>query len=272
MDFGTNRSRAGGRLGGVTDALVSRLRAAGCVFAEEEAAQLRAAAETPDRLEAMVERRVAGEPLEHVLGWVELEGTRLAVGPGVFVPRQRTRVLVGAVLGQIADLPGPLVVELCCGVAPVATIVARARPDAEVWASDIDPVAVGFARRNLGTDRAVVGDLFDGLPGALRGRVDVVVANAPYVPTDELVLMPVEAREHEPRHALDGGGDGLDLHRAIAAGAPEWLAPGGAVIIETSRRQAAATAGALADAGLSTTVHREEEIDGTAVVGRRRGG
>lgn len=176
-------------------------------------------------------------------------------------------MLVAAVLDLLTDVVAPVVVELCSGVAPVATIVAHARPDAEPWASDIDPDAVGFAVRNLGSGRAVVGDLFAGLPDSLRGRVDVVVANAPYVPTSELVLMPVEAREHEPRHALDGGDDGLDLHRRIAAGRSEWLAPSGALVIETSRRQAAATVALLTAAGLRATIRRDEEIDGTAAVG-----
>lgn len=252
----------------MTDGLVDRLRAAGCVFAEDEARLLRSSARSPEELDAWAARRVAGEPLEHVLGWVELCGVRLAVGPGAFVPRQRSRVLVDAVLDLVDGVASPVVVELCCGVAPVASIVQHVRPAAEIWAADVDPVAIAFARRNLDAAHALVGDLFDPLPPDLRGRVAVVVANAPYVPTDEIPLMPVEAREHEPLRALDGGPDGVDLHRRIALQVTDWLAPGGAVVIESSRRQAAATAAALADAGLSTTVRRDEEIDGTAVVGR----
>jgi len=271
VDFGTVGRMHGGRLGAVTDELVYRLRAVGCVFAEDEAALLRAGATSPDELESMTARRVAGEPLEHVLGWVALNGVRLAVGPGVFVPRQRTRVLVAAVLDLIADRAAPVVVELCCGVAPVASLVARSRADATVWASDIDPAAVALAERNLDPSHVAVGDLFAGLPQELREHVDVVVANAPYVPTAELALMPVEAREHEPRHALDGGGDGLDLHRRIAAEVNDWLKPGGAVVIETSRRQAPVTTAALAAAGLAATIRRDKEIDGTAVVGVREG-
>jgi release factor glutamine methyltransferase len=135
-----------------------------------------------------------------------------------------------------------------------------------VWASDIDPRAVKVARRNVAADRAVVGDLFSGLPQELQAHVDVVVANAPYVPTAELVMMPVEAREHEPRIALDGGADGLDLHRRIASEVGRWLAPGGTVIIESSRRQAAGTAAALAQQGMATRIRHDGEIDGTAVI------
>lgn len=250
--------------------LVDRLRAAGCVFAEEEAALLREAAGSTAELEPLLARRVSGEPLEHILGWVELAGARVSIGPGVFVPRQRSRVLVRAVL-DLLPAPGdraPVVVELCCGAAAIATAVARARPDAQVWGSDIDPVAVETARRNLPTDRVRLGDLVDGLPVELRGTIDVVVANAPYVPTGELHLMPVEAREHEPLHALDGGSDGVEIHRRIAAAVGPWLGPDGAVVVETSRRQADATLEAFASHGFTTTLRHDAEIDGTAVVAR----
>lgn len=254
----------------MTDPLVARLRAAGCVFAEDEARLLREAAGSTAELEALLSRRLGGEPLEHVLGWAEIDGVRVAVGPGVFVPRRRSRVLVAATLEELPEPGGrePVVVELCCGAAAIATAVARARPDAQVWASDIDPVAVEIARRNLPADRVVQGDLFEGLPASLLGRVDVVVANAPYVPTDELHLMPVESREHEPVQALDGGADGVGVHRLLAAAAGRWLTPGGALIIETSRRQAAATQAAMVSHDLTTAVRHDEEIDGTAVVGR----
>lgn len=252
----------------VRDEVVARLRAAGCVFAEDEAALLLEAAGSTAELESMLARRVAGEPLEHVLGWVEFMGIRVAVGPGVFVPRQRSRVLVAAALAALPPAGGepPVLAELCCGAAAVAAVVARARPDAHAWASDLDPDAVEVARRNLPSERVVVGDLFDGLPAALRGQIDVVVANAPYVPTGELGFMPIEARDHEPRLALDGGPDGVDIHRRIAARARRWLAPGGAVIVETSRRQTAATTAAFEQNGMTCALMRDEEVDGTAIV------
>ncbi|HLR84269.1 MAG TPA: putative protein N(5)-glutamine methyltransferase, partial [Nocardioidaceae bacterium] len=136
-------------------------------------------------------------------------------------------------------------------------------------AADVDRAAVRCAARNLAVYSGVAheGDLFDALPEVLRGRVDVVVANAPYVPTDAIATMPVEAREYEPLVALDGGADGVGIHRRIAARAIEWLAPRGHLIIETSERQAALTSEAFARHGLTATVVRADDVDGTAVVG-----
>ena len=116
------------------------------------------------------------------------------------------------------------------------------------------------------------GDLDAPLPAELRGRVDVVVANAPYVPTEAIALMPPEARDHEARVALDGGADGLDVQRRVAAAAPRWLAGGGHLLIETSEAQAPATAAAMTAAGLSARVARDEDLDATVVVGTRTAG
>ena len=249
---------------GTVDDLVARLRAAGCVFAEEEAALLRAAA-VGAALDELVARRIDGEPLEHLLGWAEFRGRRLAVGPGVFVPRRRTGLLVD--LATAALPAGGVLVELCCGCAPVAATVAATNPDAAVYACDIDAAAVACARRNLPPERVFEGDLYAALPVALRGRIDVLVSNAPYVPTESIALMPREARDHENRVALDGGTDGLDVQRRIAAGVREWLAPGGGVLVATSERQARASAALLAARGLAVTVARDDAIDATAVRG-----
>lgn len=255
--------------------LVARLRAAGCVFAEDEARLLAAAAPTPAALEALVARRVAGEPLEHLLGAVEFAGLRVAVGPGVFVPRQRTAALAAGAVAATRAVRGrvPVVVDLCCGTGAVGLVLAAAVAPVELHAADVDPAAVAWARRNLGPVGGVVheGDLFDALPAGLRGRVDVLVANAPYVPTGALGLLPPEARLHEPRTALDGGEDGLDVHRRIAGGAPGWLAPGGQLLVEVGREQAPVLAGVLARAGLRASARPPEE-DGTTVVTARRAG
>jgi release factor glutamine methyltransferase len=250
----------------VTAAVVDRLRAAGCVFAEEEAALLVATAGSGNDLEALVARRVAGEPLEQVLGWAEFCGMRFAVEPGVFVPRQRTRLLVREAVALA--WPGAVVLDLCCGTGAVGAAVAAAVAGIELHATDVDPAAVRCARRNV-AGTVYCGDLYDALPTSLRGRVDVLVANAPYVPTGEIALMPVEARDHEARAALDGGQDGLAVQRRVAAGATSWLAPGGALLIETSRRQAPDTLAAFSGAGLGGRVVQDEELAGTVVVGRR---
>ena len=248
--------------------IVSRLRAAGCVFAEDEARLLLDAARTPADLTAMVDRRVVGLPLEHVVGWAEFRGLRIAVEPGVFVPRRRTEFLVG----QAAALARPrsVVVDLCCGSGAVGAALVAALDRIELHAADIDPVAVRCARRNIGANgRVYEGDLYQPLPTTLRGRVDVLVANVPYVPTGQIDLLPAEARLYEPHMALDGGADGLDVLRRVSAAAPRWLAPGGHLLVETSRYQASRAVGIVAGDGLIPQVVRSEEPQATVVVGTR---
>ena len=257
----------------MTDPLVvARLRAAGCVWAEDEAAALERSAATPDELEALVARRVAGEPLETVLGWVEFLGRRLVVAPGVFVPRRRTQLLARLTLTQVADRGrpdelSPVVVEMCCGVAPVASCFGWR--GAEVHAADVSTDALACARANAPTADLHLGDLYDALPDRLLGRIDVVAANAPYVPSDRIATMPPEARDHEPVVALDGGPDGADLHRRLAAGAADWLAPGGVLLVETSLAQADLTSHAMACAGLVAEVVTDDEVGGCVAVGER---
>ena len=148
---------------------MARLRAAGCVFAEDEARLLIATARTPDELAAMVERRAAGLPLEQVLGWAEFCGLRIAVDPGVFVPRRRTEFLVQQRRGLAR--PGAIVVDLCCGAGAIGAALAAAMDRAEVHAADIDPAAVACARRNVPGGHVYQGDLYQPLPARLRGRV-----------------------------------------------------------------------------------------------------
>ncbi|WP_285738171.1 putative protein N(5)-glutamine methyltransferase [Kitasatospora phosalacinea] len=250
--------------------MIDRLRAAGCVFAEDEARLLLAAATDPDRLDEMVGLRCAGHPLEQVVGFAEFAGLRIALAPGVFVPRRRSEFLVdlAAALGG----PGSVLLDLCCGSGAIgAAVAARLGPDVELHAADVDPAAVDCARRNLAPYRGRVhlGDLDAPLPRTLRGRVDLLLANAPYVPTGEIPLLPPEARDHEPAVALDGGADGLAVQRRVAAAAPRWLAPGGRLLIETSGRQAPATAALLSAAGLAARTEQDGERDATVVVGER---
>jgi release factor glutamine methyltransferase len=247
--------------------IVARLRAAGCVFAEDEAALLLAAAEGPADLSAMVERRVAGEPLEYVIGWAEFCGLRILVDPGVFVPRHRTQLLVDQAVANLAE--GSVVVDLCCGSGAVGAALAAAVAGIELHAVDVDPSAVACARRNLAAagGHVYAGDLFAPLPPDLRGRVDLLAANVPYVPSAEIGLLPREARLFEPRVALDGGADGLDVVRRVAAGAPGWLAPGGRMLVETSEAQAAAAAAVLSANGLLAEIARDPELEATVVIG-----
>lgn len=274
-------------------AVVSRLRAAGCVFAEDEAQLLISAAPTPADLAAMVDRRAAGLPLEHVLGWAEFCGLRIAVDPGVFVPRRRTELLVSEAAALVREAasasaareasagfapPRAVVVDLCCGSGAIGAAIAAAvaRPAAgqhgqvELHAVDIDPAAVRCARRNVADSGQVYeGDLCQPLPAALRGRVDVLVASPPYVPAEEVRLLPREARMHEPSMALDGGTDGLDIVCRVIAAAPPWLAPGGHLLVELSERQAPRAAEAVARSGLIPRVASSAELAATVVIGAR---
>lgn len=248
--------------------LVARLRAAGCVFAEEEAALLESAARSPEELAALTRRRIAGEPLEQVLGWVDFDGGRVALDPGVFVPRQRTAYLVELAAERLT--PRSTVVDLCCGSGALGLALARRHPGLTLVAADVDPRAVACAARNLAAvgGTAVAGDLDAPLPDALRGRVDVIVANVPYVPTAAVALMPPESRDHEPRGTVDGGADGLDLLRRVAALAPRWLRPGGAVLSEVADGdQADAARAAYAAAGLEARLDHDDEREATVVTG-----
>ncbi|MFJ8072799.1 putative protein N(5)-glutamine methyltransferase [Streptomyces sp. NPDC096176] len=249
--------------------VISVLRSAGCVFAEDEADLLISTARDRDELAAMVERRVMGLPLEHVLGWADFRGRRVAVDPGVFVPRRRSEFLVAQAL-ELAP-PSPVVVDLCCGSGALGAAVLHALGAGELHAADIEPAAVRCARRNVAPvgGRVYEGDLYDPLPAGLAGRVDVLIANAPYVPTAEIGLLPPEAREHEPLVALDGGADGVDIQLRVSAGAALWLVPGGALLVETSERQAPRTVAAFADHGLCPRVAVHEELDATVVIGTR---
>ena len=275
--------------------IVTMLRAAGCVFAEDEARLLVSAAQTPADLAAMVDRRVGGLPLEHVLGWAEFCGLRIAVDPGVFVPRRRTEFLVQQATALALRAAGPadrpatlvrpavgppvqalvrpraVVVDLCCGSGAMGAALVAALDHVELHAVDIDPAAVRCARRNVAAAVGQVyeGDLYRPLPATLRGRVDVLIASPPYVPTEAIRLLPPEARIHEPRVALDGGADGLDVVRRVTAAAPLWLTPGGSLLVETSERQAPRTVEIITRNGLIPRVAGSDELNATVVIGTR---
>ncbi|MCU1526086.1 MAG: putative protein N(5)-glutamine methyltransferase [Microbacteriaceae bacterium] len=249
--------------------IVTRLRAAGCVFAEDEAELLIAEARTSAQLADMVERRVSGLPLEYILGWVEFCGLRIVVEPGVFVPRHRTEFLVHE--AAALTKPGAVVLDLCCGSGALGVALAAAVDGIDLYAADIESAAVACARRNLAAIDGQVfeGDLFEPLPAALRGRIDILMCNTPYVPTDAIGMMPPEARDYEPHVTLDGGADGLDVQRRVAASAQQWLAPGGHILVETSEEQAPQTVAIFARNGLVPRIASSEELYATVVIGTR---
>lgn len=262
------------------DPLVARLRRAGCVFAEDEAAELRAAPGGAG-LEALVRRREAGEPLEHVLGRARFAGVEVPVSTGVFVPRRRSELVVEEAERRLSGRPAgagdPVLVELCCGAAAITRVLLGRVPRLRAWAGDVDPVAVRCAASALAGVPGVLGvavsDLDAAVPADLAGRVDALAAHVPYVPTAMLDTLPREAREHEPRRALDGGADGLALLRAVAALAPRWLAPEGVLLIEVAPAQVPEAEACCRRAGLEPALVEDPDRDrgGLVLVARRAG-
>jgi release factor glutamine methyltransferase len=250
--------------------LVERLRASGCVFAEDEAALIVETARDAAEVAAMVDQRVAGLPLEYVVGWASFRGLRIAVDPGVFIPRRRTEFLVSAAIS--VTTPGAVVVDLGCGSGALGAAIAAERK-VSLYAADIELAAVRCARRNLVPYRGSVyqGDLFAALPDHLRGEIDVLLANVPYVPTNEIRLLPPEARLYEPHVTLDGGPDGLTTLRRVTAAAPEWLAPDGHLFVEMSEHQAPLARAAMTEHGLTAEVIADDDLGATVVHGVKPG-
>lgn len=185
-----------------------------------------------------VRRRAAGEPLQYVTGEVAFRHLVVKVRPGVLIPRPETEVLVDLALEAIADLRSPIVADPCTGSGCVALSVAQEHPGARVWGTDVSDIAVEVARENaarlaLGEAVTIVpGDLLSPLPHDLLGRLHLVVSNPPYIPSALVPGLPAEVAGFEPRVALDGGPDGLDVFRCLAPDAARWLRPGGRFVCE----------------------------------------
>ena len=246
--------------------IVSALAEGGCVAPDEEAeALLRATSEGVGPIDELVSRRVGGEPLAWITGSVVFCGVRVHVDPGVFVPRPQTEEMAKRAASLLPD--AGIAVDLCTGSGAVAAVLVAAHPRSSVVATEIDPLAVACARRN-GVD-VLVGDLDQPLPASLRGRVDVMTAVVPYVPTEELPFLPRDVLANEPRAALDGGPGGTTLLVRAAEAAPRWLRPGGSVLLELGGDQADEVTVALERVGLSgIRVHRDGDGQDRAIEAR----
>ena len=257
-----------GSVGALLREGVGRLEAAGLPRARQDAEWLLAwlagvprwrltlepdhpvAEEVSERFRELVDRRRRWEPLQYLLGWEDFRGLRLRVTPAVLVPRPETELLVEWALELLSELsagaykagvaqPGgpPLIIDLGTGSGAIALALAVANPDLTVYAVDQAPEALALARENvaaLGMAARVLlfqGDLFDPL-GLLAGAVDLVISNPHYIPSATIPALPREVREYEPIEALDGGPDGMSVHRKIIAETPRFLRPGGWLLLE----------------------------------------
>lgn len=201
----------------------------------------------------LVGRRAAGEPLQHLLGYEDFHGLRIAVSGDVLIPRPETEGLVAWALEVLAGREALSIADVGTGSGAIACALAAARPDARIVAIDASPAALAVAASNVRAhalgDRVqlVEGDLLAPLGAE---RVDLVIANLPYIPTGAIATLPAEVADWEPRLALDGGHDGLDLVRRLITGACRVLNPAGAILLEIGEDQAALVAGSMERAGL----------------------
>ena len=242
------------------------LTEAGCISAGEEADELmQAAAGDPDVLDDLVSRRTNGEPIAWLTGAVTFCGVRLFVAPGVYVPRWQTEPLARRAV-TLFPLAG-VAVDLCTGVGAIAAVLAASVPKAHVLATEIDDNAVRCARRN-GVE-VFEGFLDDPLPRGLEHRVDLLTAVVPYVPTESLRLLPRDVQAFEPRPALDGGADGMDLLAEVARRSTRWLSPGGWLLLELGGDQAEPIGRLLHDVGFEgLDVMADEDGDPRAICAR----
>jgi release factor glutamine methyltransferase len=240
------------------EGLIERLARAGCVAAEEEAAELTACAEGDDAvLDGLVTRRLTGEPLAWITGSTVFCGIEIAVAPGVYVPRWQSEDLARRAVARFD--PSGTAVDLCTGSGALAVVLARAYPAARVLASDLDAAAVACARSN-GVE-TYHGDLFGPLPVEILNAVDLVTAVVPYVPTPALALLAHDTLVFESPFAYDGGREGIDLLRRVVADSPSYLRRGGALLVELGGGQAELLAADLARHNFVNVVVLRDEDD-----------
>lgn len=222
--------------------------------------------EERQKLRECVARRAAREPVALITGVKEFWSIPFKVAPGILIPRPDTEILVEAVLDEIKDVASPQVLEIGTGSGAIAVSVAKDKPQARVLAVDINPIALQTAESNAeaaGVSQSVelaASDLFQGL--APDRRFHVICSNPPYVPTGEIARLEPEIRQYEPLQALDGGDDGLDVIRQIAAGAKNHLLPGGALILEFGDGQANAVKEILSREGGLGEIQITEDLAG----------
>ena len=254
--------------------LVDRLRAAGCVFAEREAAVLRRAFPRPAALEKAVARRCSGEPLEYVVGVAQFAGVAVEVGPPAFIPRRRAEALIDVAEELVAaDAQTPRVaVDLGCGCGALAAAFRERHPRWRVLGCDRDAEALTWAARNGSRYGFEIcsGHWFHALPSALRGGLDLVLAHLPYVPSGQLASLPRDFRAVEPDATVDGGVDGLQPWREVAAAALDWLQPDGALLVQVAASQVTPAIDIAQRCGLSAYV--VEADDAVVLVSRPAGG
>ena len=219
------------------------------------------------RVSTLAERRLAGEPLQYVLGRWSFRGLDLVVDPRVLIPRPETEVVAEVALAEARRSGGPsTVADLGTGSGALALALAAELPEAEVWATDVSPAALGVARANLAAlspsaasrVHFAEGMWYEALPARLRGRLRVIVSNPPYVTEAEFADLPAEVRDHEPAGALVAGPTGRECLELLVAGGLEWLEPGGALVLELAPVQAGPLSALAEDAGYEgVSVHRD---------------
>jgi release factor glutamine methyltransferase len=261
-----------------------RLTLAGLDCARQDALRLMAQALGTDRLtvyveprrsvdaraagsfRALLDRRAAHEPVQHILGFEEFRGLKIAVTPDVLIPRPETEGLVERALELLAERPGALVADIGTGSGAIACALAAARPDLEVLAVDQSLGALTVASDNVralglaSRVRLLAGDLLDPL-ASLGGSLDMVVANPPYLPSGIIAGLPAEVERFEPRLALDGGPDGMRVLRRIITEAPRSLRPGAWLLMEIGEEQAGPLASLMAAEGFSRIGARRDLRD-----------
>jgi release factor glutamine methyltransferase len=222
---------------------------------------------TRERYLSLIARRAGGEPFPFLTGHIEFFGLDLRVKPGAFVPRPSSELVVTRALRKLRRRRAARVVDVCTGAGPIALALADELPDAEVWGADISTEGLRQARGNardyeIDNVRFIKSDMYDSLPARLRGAVDVITGHVPYVPFDELEDLPAEVKEHEPIYTLsDETDDGLYLMRRAIEEAPQWLKPGGWLMLEvsddlTARLRRMCRAAGLEDKGAHTDSDR----------------